>query len=611
MAMRSIRAWYLDRIVHNVPFVLARFDEKRGVFTNGDGRDHLYRHCLRPLAFLHGTEFPGNAYFGDAGLLDKVIRQGDAIVAAGEEGDGNLGVEWIPLNLVECIDMLGDELGAKRVGRWRAAIGRHLDAMRQVSNYIATAPNHFVWRAALLARAGALFENDEWTRAGRFLARQVSKMQTLDGYWDEAHRGQGPSPSYHRTHLHGLDLYYRFSGDEEVGEALYRGIDFAVRAAFPDGTPVDCFDGRQPYLAAFAAGMAANALTRTAQGGRLVARQCERLDELGVTDATSPVGFALSWYVFATTDFMLDCALYAEEGEERPLPQEADGHAGTFMLTGQQEEGHGVVTRRGAWFAAASAAESDVPRFISNVYITERQSGLSLWHERAGLVAGGGNRMRDHVPFANAVVLTGWRGVDAVGGVFTEGPIAAAGAPNATPETAEHADPVKCTYHPIRRAAEVLPDGVRLTLDFLHATIRLDACRVDDSEFEVRYAYESAGARKILLQVPVPLFYPGRFRVDGEERVADVETLATEVVKRDVTLAARGALVRYVPAAGAPTVFTWALEPIRNWTLAGLNYERDPVFSPLYTVGLLSSEFAAESAEGTLLRIEVAATETK
>src|SRR5262249_726704 len=152
----------------------------------------------------------------------------------------------------------------------------------------------------------ALFGHDAWSRTGAMLARQVCKAQAADGYWEEAHRGQGPSPSYHRVHLHGLDLYCRNSNDEEVRPALFKAIEFAVRAAYPDGVAIETFDGRQPYAGVFAAGMAANALSRTPAGRRLLCNQITACEHLGGMDARNPTGYAMRWYALVSADFMLD-----------------------------------------------------------------------------------------------------------------------------------------------------------------------------------------------------------------------------------------------------------------------------------------------------------------
>lgn len=606
MSAEPIRQWYYRRILANVEFMLEHFDQKRGIFCCEAGLDHQYRHALRPLAFLYAHRIEGNRYHGDASILEKLIRQADAICAAARPAkDGTLGAEWIPYNLMEALHWLGPQLTSQQRSRWLAALGEHLERMKLVSNYLSTAPNHFIWRAALLYRAGQLFDNPGWRRWGQFLARQICKMQTPDGYWDESRRGQGPSPHYHRTFLHGLDLYYRFSDDQQVRQPLYRAIDFAVRSAYPDGVPIETFDGRQPYLAAFATAMAANALSRTPAGRRLLRRQMARMDELGIADARKPCGFALTWYVFATTDFMIDCYRFAQDGPETLLPQEADRHRDGFIFTGQQGTGGGCVLRQGPWFLAVSAAESDVPRFAPHVYITERQSGFSIYHEAAGLLVGGGNRMRNHIPLANAHVITGWQDVDCTAGVFPDHLVSNHGLP-IKDGTTDSSNPVKGCYHPIKRRAELTEDGAALLLDFLHARIRFDLKVLGPPELRIDYAFEALEVSKLLLQVPILLFHPGQFQIDGQARqVGDLEQIKTEPVAASVELTARGHRVRYLLPQGQPTWLTYPLEPIKNWRFKGTNYLPDVHFQPLYTVGLLSRQFTPDSPPGTLLTVRL------
>ncbi|MDD4888579.1 MAG: hypothetical protein PHU85_01520 [Phycisphaerae bacterium] len=607
----SLREWYGRRILANIPLVLELFDESRGVFACEPGKDELYRHCLRPLAWFYKNEFPGNPYRGDSKLLDIIVRAANNIcnVRAEDERDAALlGTEWIPYNLMECAEWLADEIGAEAHSLWSRTLAAHLDGMKRISNYVCCAPNHQAWRATLLYRAGQVYDNANWRASGQFLARQVCAMQTVDGYWDESRRGQGPSPNYHRTHIAALDLYYRFSNDEQVREPLFKAIEFAIRAAYPDGTPIDVFDGRQAYIAAFAVAMAANAFTRTPQGRRLVRNQIARLEELGVTDGKSPVGFALNWYLFAATDFMLDCHRFVEEGDEQPMPIEVDGARETFIFNGPPGIGGGLVRRAGDWTLAVSACQTDLPRATNHIYNTERQSGISAYHQQAGLIVGGGNRMRNHIPLANAVVLTGWEGVDCVGGRFPDEMVVNHGLPIQPDGTStEASDPVKATYYPLRRRCEHTDRGASLHLDFMHARIRFDIDAVDSNQLVVRYAFETVDVEKLLLQTPVPLFWPGRFEIDGGqfELDEDLERIETLQVNNELRLEARGCPVTYTPGGDAPVLFTWPMEPMKNWRFGDMNYLPDVRYKPLYVVGLLSAEFRAAKGEGTLLTIEV------
>lgn len=609
--MATIRDWYLKTLLKNLSLILEQWDDQQGVFTlKGKWVDHC-THGLRVWAYFCTHQEPGNPYYQDDAVVERVGRAGDYLVADTEKEDpgttGRLGAEWLALNLLESLEMLGDRLGSERVARWQAALREHMDYLKQINNYIVAAPNHIIWRMALLYRAGLYFDDAGYRETATFIARQAARMQTADGYWDESRRGHGPSPNYHRTQIHGLDLYQRWSGDEAVLPALEKGIELAVRMAYPDGTPIDTFDGRQPYLAAFAVGMAANALSRTARGRRLLRLQNKRLDELSICDGRSPTGFAVAWYLYAATDFMLDCLRYCQEGDEQALPAEADSHRDTFMLSGDGVIGGGTVRRSGDWTLAVSACQSDIPRLTNHVYNCERQNGFSLHHASAGLLVGGGNRTRNHAPLCNAHVITGWQGVDVQGGRYEDRfvpnhgmPILADGTDTA-PKT-----PVKGCYLPIRRQVEHTDRGARLTLDFMHASIRFDLLLLDDRHAAVDYAFESAGVKKILLQVPVPIFHPHRFKLNGtNQRLGDIEDVRTLDVGTGLTVEAGGKTVRYLPAEQAAMQFTWPLEPIKNWKLKKMNYIPDEFYAPLYAIGLMIREFKTASAHGRLLTVEV------
>ncbi len=197
MPSQDMRQWYLSRILNNLPYILSLFDEKAGIFGAEAGYESLYRHCLRPLAFLYKNPLEGNRYYRDASILDKIVRQGDVICEPvdplpQQQQHGFMGVEWNAYNIMECIEWVGDDLGHDRRRRWTDALALHIEQMKIVSNYMATSPNHFIYRAALLARAGQVFDRSDWCQTGRFLARQVGKMQNAGRLLGRAAAGDRP-----------------------------------------------------------------------------------------------------------------------------------------------------------------------------------------------------------------------------------------------------------------------------------------------------------------------------------------------------------------------------------------------------------------------------------
>ena len=152
---------------------------------------------------------------------------------------------------------------------------------------------------------------------------------------------------------------------------------------------------------------------------------------------------------------------------------------------------------------------------------------------------------------------------------------------------------------------EFKEDRALLWLEFMHGQIRFELPRGECSfRFEIAYAFETLNAKKILLQVPVPLFHPGEFCIDGKAYVADpMKNIETVMIKENVSRKANGRDIRFVIP--EPTSFTFAVEPIKNGKFDGTRYIPDKIFKPLYSVGLISREFRVERQQGILATIEI------
>jgi hypothetical protein len=103
------------------------------------------------------------------------------------------------------------------------------------------------------------------------------------------------------------------------------------------------------------------------EGHGFVRRQWERLQAAG-----QPL----------SADLAASFLLYGEEGPAAETPAEQPFH---HAVLGQNDA---VVHREGPWFACLSGYYCAVPE---NRWIQDRQSFVSLFHDRAGLILGGGN----------------------------------------------------------------------------------------------------------------------------------------------------------------------------------------------------------------------------
>ena len=227
------------------------------------------------------------------------------------------------------------------------------------------------------------------------LGRQVSNAQTADGYWDEAHRAHGPSPAYHRVHLHGLDFYYRNSRDEAITWRSTNPLNLRSAAPIPTARLLKRSTATPTVLRNFMASAAMRSLA--IRRACTAAAQCDGISRSHRQPGRQASERVCDELVCVCRDRFPDRAL-ATVSSKTARNKRCRRNATVIairlssleirLLRATRRRKWGGAAPGGPWFAALSAIESDVPRFISNIYITERQSGFSVCHSEGGLLVG-------------------------------------------------------------------------------------------------------------------------------------------------------------------------------------------------------------------------------
>jgi hypothetical protein len=328
---------------------------------------------LYPLAVLYCR--PGTRYHGDPAILDMALRAGDAIRDF-QYPDGQVeflkvdGSRWGPTYMcwtnyawLEAYALLRDQMDAGRRQRWEEGLTLAHDGMaREVSGL--QVHNIPCWKAMSCYRAGQLFGREDWQTAGTAMIRRVVAEQQPGGYWAEH---GGPSTLYNYVYVHGLGLYYAFSGDASLLPALAAASDFHQAFIYPDGAPVETADGRVKYHAHMMP-MGWVGFSACPQGRRLVRYLAERLDPQ--RDLPGFQGGAIA----SAVERLL-------AGDEAPISLDETSFR-------KQYQDWAVVCREGPWFACLSAYVSPP---VPDRWGQDRQAFLSLWHDGLGLLLGGGN----------------------------------------------------------------------------------------------------------------------------------------------------------------------------------------------------------------------------
>ena len=324
---------------------------------------------IYPLALLYTT--PGTGFYEDSAILNMSLRGGDAIRDF-QYPDGKVeflkvdGSRWGPTYMgwtnyawLEAYAILCDQMDEKRRKRWEEGlILAHDGQARELDEgHVHNIP---CWKAMSCYRAGELFSRKDWQEAGTAMIRAVVAAQEPGGYWAEH---GGPSTLYNHVYVHGLGLYYKFTGDESLLPALEAATEFHQTFAYPGGMPVETVDGRVKYHSRMMH-MGWVGFSASAKGRRLVRHLAEQMD--AERDTRNFQGGAIA-----------SAAQHLIEGDEEPINLDRASFRETYR-------DWAVVCRDRAWFACLSA-------FVQSRWGQDRQAYLSLWHDDVGLVLGGGN----------------------------------------------------------------------------------------------------------------------------------------------------------------------------------------------------------------------------
>jgi hypothetical protein len=505
------------------------------------------------MAFLYKNPHPLNPYYKDDAIRDKAVAIADRIATT------RMRPEW-PLYLVcQVFDLLKDEIPEEKKGEWQAYAEDYVRTEAE-RPFFRTSPNHEAINALAILRAGQVFEKPQWVQLAHRMMHRLLKRQTDLGYFDEGH---GPSMKYNNIQLVGMLLFSDYSKDTLTFEASKRLADFMIRYSFPDGSTIGTLDGRQSYSLGYF-GTLCYGLDRWPLGKELNRRIFRTRKKREVLDARSRYYNYSDWYAYLSMFFLVDefRSLRSEAPVAR-LPQDRNGYR---MIESGPSFSGGVV-RQNDWMVALSAISTD-PREQS-IYRLERQSRIDVWHERAGLVIGGGhNLIGAPIPLANVVLVPSGTPLEVNFGLI-----------KAPDEQAKRA-----AYFPGFVKAKFEAGRQRLDEVFRHGTISLDVNPGSETELDLDYSLDVFGLKEAYIQLPVVVFHRRRLEVDGKPWKESSEVRVTREVR--ISDGAMGADVRLKVPEGREAFLRFPISPIR-WLMHGDDPEQQ-WYEPYYNIGLVS-----------------------
>ena len=344
---------------------------------------------------------------------------------------------------------------------------------------------------------GQIYDIPEWEASGRETLERAIGLQFSDGYWPDSFPYRGPIIRYNTVAISRVAAYALASGRQPAVEALERAAAFHRYCSYPNGACIATFDERSRGV-----GTAPNpklmwSLAPFESTRAHAAYFAERLRaKYGTQVPQQPA-----------PPLLVDAWRHTPEGEVEPIETVDFEHVLPTVPA--------LVARRPPWYVCLSAAAtSHAPRFCHH----DLQSHLSLWHDRVGVISGGGNSMYD--PLFSTFLFHGLY-------------LAAEGNVEASNGAAE----VRLNYGPIRAFLQV---------SFLDdQTVQLDARAEGDLPQDSQFALH------------FPQLAGDRFAFDDYERTLDEEGYFTSL-SADIRTCRVGP---FAIESSNLLVFAWPLAP--------------------------------------------------
>jgi len=375
-AQNAVTEWkfkseFWPELVRSVPEILQSQDPKTGRFGAGIWIVND-QHPIFPLAATWALPHPSNPYHHSQEVLRAIMAGGDALIDDQDEKGmwefrkkdgstwGKIYQPWTYTRWIRAFGLIRDAMPHERRQRWEKALTLGYQGIsRTALDRIHNIPAH---HAMGLYHAGKLLNRPEWCEQAREFLARICASQDPAGYWPEH---SGPAVSYNFVYSDAVGVYYAMSGDKTVLPSVERASTFHAAFTYPDGSRVETIDGRNPYHAGVRLGTVG--FTFSPHGRTFLLQQWRRLLQAGGRlDADDAASFIL----------------YGEDGPLRMPPERPP--ESRFVLG----KGDAVAHRRTPWFVCLSAFHQPV---AENRWGQDRQSLMSLYHDRVGLIAGGGN----------------------------------------------------------------------------------------------------------------------------------------------------------------------------------------------------------------------------
>ena len=330
-------------------------------------------------AVLYTRAHPANTHRGEAKMLQLALRAGDLVEREQKGGMGATRLDHRDTYMwLEGYRLLERELGEERRERWRRTLIDNITELAAEtaklqeyplyqSPFIGTSPNHYALWSATVYLAGRVFSNKDWEKSGaKVMHRFAAEEQAPDGYWGE-HSSAGPTTGYDYLTLTAVAEYWEHSHDRAALEALHRSTDFHEYFTYLDGTPVETVNDRNRYWDVSMWGHFG--FSNFPDGRRYAQFLTDRYEKFSLEGLGR----------------IAQNALYFHEGALAKIPQDREHSSHQMNVPAG-------IRKTGPWVICLSGIiATQAP---TNQFYLDRQSHLSVFHQKCGLIISGANSKR-------------------------------------------------------------------------------------------------------------------------------------------------------------------------------------------------------------------------
>ncbi len=367
------RDFLIKSLVASIPETLASYRPESGQFGTLPWVCND-QNAVFPLAVAWATEHEDNPYYRSDEVLEAIAGGGIALVDAQDENGawifrkkdnstwGQVHQPWTYSRWIRAYHLTHDALPEAARKRWEDGLTLGFSHISQNTrpDWVSNMTGH---NQMALYIASLCFDNPQWRDTAIEYMLAIVDDQEMGGYWSEHY---GPVISYNSVYIDILGIYYSYSKDDRVIDALTRAAKYHASILLPDGSPCPAIDERNAYHKNISAGNCG--FTWTPEGRGYVLSQLWRQTD-GGTNLTSG-------------DFAAHMLLHSGEGTGIAPAGEEDSYTSILYTP------HAIIKRDKPWHWTFTGWACAAP---NRRWVMDRQNLIDVYHDDLGLVLGGGH----------------------------------------------------------------------------------------------------------------------------------------------------------------------------------------------------------------------------